>query len=71
MRKRTSFQRARRRLFLGPALLAGCVTVPSGIEPVRDFDIQRYLGTWYEIARAQRLGFKTNKLIFVEHDRSD
>ena len=32
-------------------LLAGCIGVPEGIEPVTDFDVQRYLGTWYEIAR--------------------
>lgn len=32
-------------------LLAGCTGVPRGIEPVRDFDVQRYAGTWYEIAR--------------------
>ncbi|MEE4360332.1 MAG: lipocalin family protein [Pseudomonadales bacterium] len=33
------------------ALLTGCVTVPDGITPVRPFDAERYLGTWYEIAR--------------------
>lgn len=33
------------------AILAGCTGVPDGIEPVRGFDAQRYLGTWYEIAR--------------------
>lgn len=32
-------------------LLAGCVAVPDGIEPVRDFKVNRYLGQWYEIAR--------------------
>lgn len=31
--------------------LAGCTGVPEGIEPVTGFDAQRYLGTWYEIAR--------------------
>lgn len=33
------------------ALLAGCTSVPDGIQPVRDFQVDRYLGTWYEIAR--------------------
>lgn len=33
------------------SLLAGCTSVPEGIEPVRGFDADRYLGTWYEIAR--------------------
>lgn len=33
-------------------LLSGCATgAPEGVAPVRDFDVQRYLGTWYEIAR--------------------
>ncbi len=32
-------------------LLAGCVAIPEGIEPVQGFQAQRYLGTWYEIAR--------------------
>lgn len=31
--------------------LSGCTSVPEGIEPVKDFQLQRYLGTWYEIAR--------------------
>lgn len=33
-------------------VLSGCsVTVPKDIEVVRPFDVQRYLGQWYEIAR--------------------
>ncbi len=32
-------------------LLAGCTGVPDGLEPVDDFALERYLGTWYEIAR--------------------
>ncbi len=32
-------------------LLAGCVGVPDGVTPVEDFDLERYLGRWYEIAR--------------------
>lgn len=32
-------------------LLSGCTGMPPSIEPVSPFDVQRYLGTWYEIAR--------------------
>lgn len=32
-------------------LLAGCVQVPAGVEPVTGFELQRYLGKWYEVAR--------------------
>ena len=31
--------------------LFGCVGAPDHIQPVREFELQRYLGTWYEIAR--------------------
>jgi apolipoprotein D and lipocalin family protein len=32
-------------------LVAGCTGVPEGIDPVSDLDVERYQGTWYEIAR--------------------
>ncbi|MCL4106012.1 UNVERIFIED_CONTAM: hypothetical protein GTU68_058318 [Idotea baltica] len=31
--------------------LFGCAGVPSGITPVANFELDRYLGKWYEIAR--------------------
>ncbi|MGS0728825.1 lipocalin family protein, partial [Shewanella sp. 0m-11] len=31
--------------------LSACTSLPSGIEPVKQFELPRYLGTWYEIAR--------------------
>ena len=38
-------------LLFGSFLLAGCTAAPQGIMPVDNFDLDRYLGTWYEIAR--------------------
>lgn len=32
-------------------ILTGCVSIPEGIKPVDHFEVERYLGTWYEIAR--------------------
>lgn len=32
-------------------MLAGCTGIPDGIEPVDNFELEPYLGTWYEIAR--------------------
>ena len=32
-------------------VLGGCVTLPDGLQPVRGFELSRYLGHWYEIAR--------------------
>ena len=31
--------------------LTGCVGAPDHVQPVNDFELNRYLGTWYEIAR--------------------
>lgn len=31
--------------------LFGCTNAPQGITPIKTFDLDRYLGTWYEIAR--------------------
>lgn len=32
-------------------VLASCVGVPNDIKPVENFQANKYLGTWYEIAR--------------------
>lgn len=32
-------------------LLGGCLGIPEGVRPVDNFELDRYLGTWYEIAR--------------------
>ena len=32
-------------------VLSACAGIPEGIEPVDNFELEPYLGTWYEIAR--------------------
>jgi apolipoprotein D and lipocalin family protein len=32
-------------------LLSGCMGAPEGVEPVQGFDVERYMGRWYEVAR--------------------
>lgn len=32
-------------------LLAGCLGMPDNVEPVDNFNLERYLGHWHEIAR--------------------
>ncbi len=39
-------------------LFSNCQTIPSTAKVVHDFDVDRYLGTWYEIAR---IDFKYEK----------
>lgn len=31
--------------------ISACTTVPEGIKPVQSFEVEAYLGKWYEIAR--------------------
>lgn len=42
-----------RKLIVAPLMLivGACTGVPEGIQPVANLDTERYLGTWYEIAR--------------------
>jgi apolipoprotein D and lipocalin family protein len=35
-------------------LLASCTGLPKGVKPVEEFDANRYVGTWYEIARLEQ-----------------
>lgn len=32
-------------------LLTGCVGMPENVKPIDNFKVEKYLGTWYEIAR--------------------
>ena len=32
-------------------LLSACTSAPEGITPVKNFDLEKYQGKWYEIAR--------------------
>lgn len=42
----------RRLLVIGTCLLCiACLGIPDSAEPVKNFELDRYLGTWYEIAR--------------------
>lgn len=36
---------------IGIFLLHSCSVIPKNANPVEDFEVSRYLGTWYEIAR--------------------
>jgi apolipoprotein D and lipocalin family protein len=38
-------------LFFLSLLLSACTGKPEGVKPVGGFDLDRYLGKWYEIAR--------------------
>jgi apolipoprotein D and lipocalin family protein len=41
----------KRLLIASSMLLCGCLGYPKTVEPVDGFELERYLGKWYEIAR--------------------
>ena len=32
-------------------IFSGCIGMPEGVKPVTNYQLDRYLGTWYEVAR--------------------
>ena len=36
---------------LGSLMLTACLGMPKQVQPIHNFQLDRYLGTWYEIAR--------------------
>lgn len=53
------------------ALLGGCMSPPEGLEPVTDFQADRYLGTWYEIARMDHSFERGLSQVTAEYSRLD
>ena len=53
------------------ALLSGCVGIPANVRAVEDFDAQRYVGTWYEIARLENRFEKGLEKVAAEYGRRD
>lgn len=57
---------------LAGLLSTGCSTgLPEGVEPVRDFEPDRYLGKWYEIARLDHSFERGLTRVTAEYSRRD
>jgi apolipoprotein D and lipocalin family protein len=52
-------------------LLSGCVAIPEGIQPVEDFELNRYLGKWYEIARLDHSFERDLEAVTAEYSMRD
>ena len=61
---------ARPKAILLPAL-AGCTGIPEGVQPVTGFELDRYLGTWYEIARLDHPFERGLSRVTAEYSRRD
>ncbi|SHF36731.1 apolipoprotein D and lipocalin family protein [Microbulbifer donghaiensis] len=60
------------RFFLCVFLLgvAGCTGVPENVAPVQNFQLDRYLGTWYEIARLDHSFERGLSRVTAEYSRN-
>jgi apolipoprotein D and lipocalin family protein len=52
-------------------VLAGCMGMPPGVQPVADFQAERYLGTWYEIARLDHSFERGMSRVTAEYRKRD
>ena len=53
------------------ALLGGCASAPEGLQPITQFQADRYLGTWYEIARLDHSFERGLSKVTAEYSRRD
>jgi apolipoprotein D and lipocalin family protein len=58
-------------ILLCSGMLAGCIDVPDGIEPVEGFEVDSYLGEWYEIARLDHSFEENLQAVTARYSRRD
>lgn len=52
-------------------MIFGCTGIPEGLEAVGGFDVDRYLGKWYEIARLDHPFERGLSNVTAEYSRAD
>ncbi len=52
-------------------ILTGCLGMPEQVTPVSNFELQRYLGSWYEIARLDHSFERGLQQVTAEYGRRD
>ena len=52
-------------------VLTGCAGTPENVAPVRGFEVERYLGRWYEIARLDHAFERGLEQVTAEYSRRD
>jgi apolipoprotein D and lipocalin family protein len=56
---------------LATVVLGGCASAPQALQPVTGFQADRYLGTWYEIARLDHSFERGLSKVTAEYSRRD
>lgn len=51
--------------------LVGCLGMPEGVEPVKNFEAERYLGRWYEVARLDHSFERGLSNVSAQYSRRD
>jgi apolipoprotein D and lipocalin family protein len=52
-------------------VLVGCTGIPTGLRPVTEFEPERYLGKWYEIARLDHRFERNLSNVSAFYDRKE
>jgi apolipoprotein D and lipocalin family protein len=58
-------------LLAATTFLSGCLGMPSEVEPVKEFEADRFLGVWYEIARLDHSFERDLVNVTAEYSRRD
>lgn len=58
-------------IVIAAGLLAGCTGVPEGIRPIQNLEVDRFLGTWYEIARLDHSFEEGLSRVSAEYELND
>lgn len=56
---------------LATCLLSGCLGYPRQVEPVDNFELESYLGTWYEVARLDHSFERGLSRVTAEYSRRE
>ena len=58
-------------LLVGVLVVQSCVNIPKKATVIKDFDANRYLGTWYEIARLDHRFEKNMNNVIAQYKLND
>ena len=58
-------------LLVSVMMVTACTGIPDGVSPVTGFDVNRYLGTWYEIARLDHSFERGLQQVTAEYSERD
>ncbi|NVK43526.1 MAG: lipocalin family protein [Oceanospirillaceae bacterium] len=58
-------------LIISALVLGGCLGMPDSVKPVSDFELNKYLGKWYEVARLDHSFERGLSQVTAEYSRKN